>query len=59
MANTIAQRIFDFLKGFMPYNMLPKQQLMHVPENINILYVQLQETVFTSGEENKNNIFIV
>ena len=59
MANTISQRIFDFLKGFPPYNMLPKQQLMYVSEQVNILYVQPQETVFTSGEENKNNIFIV
>ncbi len=59
MANTISQRIFDFLKNFPPYNMLPSHHLMAVSEKVNILYFQPNETVFKSGEDSKNHIYIV
>lgn len=38
--NTIAERIYDFLKGFPPFDMLTNEQLLAVSKAVEIGYFE-------------------
>ncbi|MBT8246132.1 MAG: CBS domain-containing protein [Winogradskyella sp.] len=57
--NTIAIRIFDFLKNFPPFEALSKEQLLSVCESVNVIYVEKEVPVFNIGEPINNHFYVV
>ena len=46
MKNTIAERIFDFLKNFPPFDVLEKEQLVKVASNVKVTYIRKRQLYF-------------
>lgn len=58
MKNTIAERIFDFLKDYPPFDFLDKVELNTICENIEVLYMDQEQYVFRQ-EESVHKCFYV
>ncbi|WP_298367517.1 DUF294 nucleotidyltransferase-like domain-containing protein [uncultured Lutibacter sp.] len=59
MKNTIAERIFDFLKDFPPFDILTKEQLFLIAANVKVVYVEKDRVVFKQKELPHENFYIV
>ncbi|SDX91072.1 CBS domain-containing protein [Lutibacter oricola] len=59
MKNTIAERIFDFLKNFPPFNILEKEQLFKIATHVKVHYIEQDKSVFTQNENPHNEFYIV
>ena len=57
--NTIALRIFDFLKEYPPFNLLHKSELLSVASRIKVQYVAPEELVFQQGQDPRTHFFVV
>lgn len=59
MKNTIAERIFDFLKDFPPFDILEKEQLFKISSNVKVTYIENNSFVFKQDELPHENFYIV
>ncbi|MBI9041663.1 DUF294 nucleotidyltransferase-like domain-containing protein [Lutibacter sp.] len=59
MKNTIAERIFDFLKNFPPFDVLEKEQLFNIASNVKVTYIEKDSFVFRQDELPHQNFYIV
>ena len=59
MKNTIAERIFDFLKNFPPFDVLEKEQLLKIASNVKVTYIEKDRFVFKQAEYPHENFYIV
>ncbi|MDX1829796.1 MAG: DUF294 nucleotidyltransferase-like domain-containing protein [Lutibacter sp.] len=59
MKNTIAERIFDFLKNFPPFDILEKEQLFKISSNVKVTYIENNSFVFKQDELPHKNFYIV
>ena len=59
MKNTIAERVFDFLKDFPPFDCLESKDLEIISRNVTIRYIPKNENVFTTDEEVHDHFYIV
>lgn len=59
MKNTIAERIFDFLKDFPPFDVLNKDQLLQISTNIKVTYLEKDTVVFNQDEKPHYDFYIV
>ncbi len=59
MDNVIPQRIFDFMKAFPPFNLLPGDVMMPVSEGVQVQYQKPQSVIFEQGDEPGQHIFMV
>lgn len=59
MKNTIAERIYDFLKGFPPFSALTKEQLFTISKNVKVIYLENYTSVFKQGEEPHDSFYVV
>jgi CBS domain-containing protein len=59
MKNTIAERIFDFLKNFPPFDVLDTAQLLQISTNIKVQYFEKNTVVFNQNEQPHLNFYIV
>ncbi len=59
MKNTIAQRIYDFLKNYPPFDMLEKDFLYSIAENVQVLYYEKDSEIFRKGEPVGDSFYIV
>lgn len=57
--NTIAERIYDFLKGFPPFNLLTRDQLLAVSAAVDVIYLEKNTSVFDVGETIENHFYVV
>ncbi|MDH7912632.1 DUF294 nucleotidyltransferase-like domain-containing protein [Winogradskyella sp. SYSU M77433] len=57
--NTIAERIYDFLKGFPPFNMLSREQLFAISKAVEVIYVEKDQTVFSINQSIESNFYVV
>jgi CBS domain-containing protein len=57
--NTIAERIFDFLKGFPPFDMLSKVQLVSVSEAVEVSYVKKGDSLFKINDPIEDYFYVV
>ncbi len=57
--NTIAERIYDFLKNFPPFSMLSKEQLLPICKAINVEYLEKEVDLFITGNPVENKFYIV
>ncbi len=59
MKNTIAERIFDFLKDYPPFYVLPKEELYTVSKNVKVVYLQKDQHVFKTDEKIHDHFYVV
>ncbi len=59
MKNTIAERIYDFLKDFPPFGSLERNQLMTICEQVKVGYYEKGSSVFTANEELHDSFYVV
>ncbi len=59
MSNTIARRIYDFLKDFPPYNIIPSAELHKISENVRVQYYESGQSIFNVGDTSKEYIFVL
>tara|TARA_R110002050_G_scaffold157941_1_gene286720 strand:+ start:5918 stop:7825 length:1908 start_codon:yes stop_codon:yes gene_type:complete len=57
--NTIAKRIFDFLKEFPPFSMLSNENLFSICKSIEVQYVEKDHFVFNTNEAVKDRFYVV
>ncbi|MAX69783.1 MAG: nucleotidyltransferase, partial [Flavobacteriaceae bacterium] len=57
--NTIAERIYDFLKGFPPFNMLSREQLFAISKAVEVIYVEKDQTVFSINQSIESHFYVV
>lgn len=57
--NTIAARIYDFLKDFPPFSMLSKDQLLAICTAVDIQYLEKDKDVFITGSPVQNHFYVV
>tara|TARA_R110002051_G_scaffold120997_4_gene194205 strand:- start:21158 stop:23068 length:1911 start_codon:yes stop_codon:yes gene_type:complete len=58
MQNTIAQRIYDFVKQYPPFNFMRKDDLLDICTRASVHYLEKDQVVF-SRDENYKNIFFI
>lgn len=59
MKNTIAERIYDFLKNFPPFDILEKDQLLLISSNVKVTYFEKEKFVFKQDQNPHENFYIV
>ncbi|NBC06528.1 MAG: CBS domain-containing protein [Bacteroidetes bacterium] len=59
MENTIPRRIFDFLKDYPPFSLLPRDALEAVAAEVKVRYFQEGQLVFNQGDTAGAHVFIV
>lgn len=59
MKNSIAERVYDFLKGFPPFNLLSKDKLLEISREINIIYLEKGKILFNQNDTNHQHFYIV
>jgi CBS domain-containing protein len=57
--NTIAVRIYDFLKDYPPFNLVEKKQLLDVASKVTVQYVPSGTIVFRQNEPTKDHFYII
>nr|WP_321228044.1 DUF294 nucleotidyltransferase-like domain-containing protein [uncultured Psychroserpens sp.] len=57
--NTIAERIYDFLKDFPPFSMLMKSELLAICKAIDIHYLEKDTDLFITGSPVQNQFYVV
>ena len=57
--NTIAARIYDYLKAFPPFNVLTREQLMAISEAVDVIYLEDQHYLFEIGQPVANHFYVV
>ncbi|APY07217.1 nucleotidyltransferase [Winogradskyella sp. J14-2] len=57
--NTIAERIFDYLKGFPPFNLLTKEQLLSISKSVDVIYLENNRFLFEIGQPVVNQFYVV
>ncbi|WP_298883459.1 DUF294 nucleotidyltransferase-like domain-containing protein [uncultured Polaribacter sp.] len=57
--NTIAKRIFDFLKNFPPFSMLSAEQLLSVCKEIDVIYLEKDTNLFITEKPIENKFYVV
>ncbi len=57
--NTIAKRIYDFLKEFPPFNMISSDDLLSICKSIEVHHVEKDSYIFKTSEPVKNQFYIV
>lgn len=59
MKNSIAERVYDFLKNYPPFNLLSKSKLLEIAKEINIVYLEKGKVLFNKNETNHKHFYIV
>ena len=59
MKNTIAERIFDFLKEYPPFNLISKETLIEISRNVEIQYFEKDQIIFDQNDAPHENFYII
>jgi CBS domain-containing protein len=59
MKNTIAERIYDFLKNFPPFDVLEKEQLFKIASNVKVTYIEKDNFIFKQEENPHEHFYVV
>lgn len=57
--NTIAERIYDFLKDFPPFNMLARNELLAISEAVEVGYFEKDQALFKINQPIENHFYVV
>ena len=59
MKNSIAERVYDFLKMYPPFNLLKADDLLAISTQVSILYLEKGDNLYEKGESFKDQFYIV
>lgn len=59
MRNSIAERVFDFLKKYPPFNILKNDDLLEISKQVSIVYLEKGDTVFKKGDNFNCDFYLV
>ncbi len=59
MKNTIAERIFDFLKDYPPFNSLLSDQLLTISKNVKVIYLSKDDYVFNQKGKINSCFYVI
>lgn len=51
MKNTIAERVYDFLKSYPPFNLLSSNKLQEIATQVKIIYLEKGKLVFKENDD--------
>lgn len=57
--NTIAERIYDFLKNFPPFSLLSREALFTISKHVKVIYLEHDSHVFKINDSLQNHFYIV
>ena len=57
--NTIAERIYDYLKAFPPFNVLEREQLLAISKAVDVIYLEHDQYLFEIGQPVENHFYVV
>lgn len=59
MKNTISERIFDFLKNYPPFNLIPNATLLEISQNVEIQYFEKDQIIFSQNDRPHEHFYII
>lgn len=59
MRNSIADRVYDFLKGYPPFNILKPDGLLQIASEVTILYLEKGDTLFKKDDTYHSHFYMV
>lgn len=59
MKNSIAERVFDFLKEYPPFNLLPKNKILKIATEVKIIYLEKGKVIFNGDDTIHNHFYMV
>lgn len=59
MKNTISERIYDFLKNYPPFNLISKETLSNIAQNVEIQYFEKDSIIFSQNDAPHDNFYII
>ncbi|TVZ52459.1 DUF294 nucleotidyltransferase-like domain-containing protein [Dokdonia sp. Hel_I_53] len=59
MQNTIAHRIYDFLKQFPPFSFMAKEDLLNICTQATVIYIDKEDVLFERDAVYKDRFYIV
>ncbi len=59
MKNTIAYRIYDFLKQFPPFNFMSKKDLLEICDLAQVIYLHKDQVLFNRDDDYGSHFYIV
>lgn len=59
MKNTISERIFDFLKNYPPFNLIPNATLLEISQNVEIQYFEKDQIIFSQNDQPHEHFYII
>lgn len=59
MKNTIAERILDFLKGYPPFNLIPKTILLEIAKKVEIHYFEKDQIIFSQNDNPHEHFYLI
>jgi len=59
MKNSIAERVFDFLKKYPPFDMLDSKNLIQISSEVTIIYLDKGNSIFKKGDSAHEYFYIV
>ncbi|MBP0905746.1 DUF294 nucleotidyltransferase-like domain-containing protein [Mariniflexile gromovii] len=59
MKNSIAERVYDFLKNYPPFNILKADDLLEISKQVSIIYLEKGDTLFKKGDAFNEYFYMV
>ena len=59
MKNSIAERVYDFLKNYPPFNLLTSSKILEVASQVTIIYLEKGKVLFNQNDTNHKHFYIV
>lgn len=59
MKNSIAERVYDFLKNYPPFNILKADDLLEISKQVSIIYLEKGDTLFKKGDSFHEHFYMV
>ena len=59
MKNSIAERIYDFLKNYPPFNILKNEDLLDISKGVSIIYLEKGDVLFKKGDAFNEHFYMV
>lgn len=59
MKNSIAERVYDFLKNYPPFNILKDDDLLEISKQVSIVYLEKGDTLFKKGDAFNEHFYMV
>ena len=59
MKNTISERVYDFLKNYPPFNLLPANKILEISSEVKIIYLEKGKVLFNQNDTNHKHFYMV